>query len=429
MSSLEFKYSVTATRFESGEVVPVLVETESWTPARLALRWVMRNRRTQAASKTVENNLRSLRLLYEWAASRRFDLEARLFAGESLSADELNAFVEYLALSRSQGRNGAPKAEGSLRARSTSLDSDLTAIGDFLVWSMDPANRGWSPGTHPTEVLPARLREQRRALVDVFENHRSGVAPSPRLEPLSDEDVGRLRDLAGPNRKPDGSPQHPLCFSRSPWSGATGLRNWAMFALAEQLGLRIGEILKLTLDDVRRTRTRGELLVEVRRRPDDPHDTRRHPPNVKTCERALPQSPEVAVALRAYLTSRPPAGRAYGRTPYLFVTETGDPVSYDTARRAIQVLGRRAGIAKMTWHRLRHTWAESLARELLTSKGASTEPGQDAIEMLRYLGGGPTNSSTPHHHTDNAMREAANDFLRAGHQRLYTASASIPGAT
>jgi hypothetical protein len=88
MGSFEFRYSVIATRFESGEVLPVLVDTESMIPARLALRWVVRNRRTQAASKTVENNLRSLRFLYEWAASLSVDLDARLLAGDSLSTDE-----------------------------------------------------------------------------------------------------------------------------------------------------------------------------------------------------------------------------------------------------------------------------------------------------------------------------------------------------
>jgi integrase len=195
----------------------------------------------------------------------------------------------------------------------------------------------------------------------------------------------------------------------------TRLRNWLMFCLGEQCGLRIGEILKLTVEDIVSLRPGGALTVHVRRRPDDPHDTRVHPPSVKTLERVLELSPEIRWGSRLYLTHRPPLGRVAGKSPYLFVTAEGDPLSYSSAHHAIQVAGKLVGLTNLTWHVLRHTWAETVAKELFAINGIE----EHAVEKLRYLGGWSEGSRTPFHYIRNAIRDAANDFLRKRNERLY----------
>jgi len=104
-----------------------------------------------------------------------------------------------------------------------------------------------------------------------------------------------------------------------------------------------------------------------------------------------------------------------GSSPYLFVTEAGNPMSYWSAREALLVLGKLAGVSGLTWHKLRHTWAESLARELFEQNGIE----EQAIEKLRYLGGWSEKSLTPFHYIRNAIKESANQFLRKRNERMY----------
>ena len=90
-------------------------------------------------------------------------------------------------------------------------------------------------------------------------------------------------------------------------------------------------------------------------------------------------------------------------------------MSYLSAHEGLGVVGKHGGIAELTWHRLRHTWAESLAKELFEQNGIE----ERAIEKLRYLGGWSENSLTPFQYIRNAIKESANQFLRKRNDRMY----------
>ena len=124
------------------------------------------------------------------------------------------------------------------------------------------------------------------------------------------------------------------------------------------------------------------------RLPDDPLDSRRREPAVKTGERAIPTDPPIPRVLRAYLTLRPPLGRVAGKSPYLFTTRSGDPVSIDTANDIINAIGRRSGI-DLSWHRLRHTWAEKAADVYLSKP--------NGLYQFMHLGGWKSERSVRHY--------------------------------
>ena len=105
----------------------------------------------------------------------------------------------------------------------------------------------------------------------------------------------------------------------------------------------------------------GDDGIRVLRRPDDPHDSRSKEPAVKTAERVIPASRNLLTAIRAYLTYPRPLGRISGRSPYLFVARSGSPVSMDTADDVIAAIGKHSGVSPLSWHRLRHTWAEPVS--------------------------------------------------------------------
>lgn len=305
---------------ETGETLPTLVHASDWLPVRVATRWAVRRRRFECMDSTLAHDLRAIALLYEWAAvTLRRDLDELLERSEVPACRELESLAAFLRLKGSwaastSGLNTLPTVAGQ-----------VSAIRSFLAWAADPANQG-SSWTKPAQ----QIAEERRLLVEMFRPIVRYSGAGERIPVLSDENIDRIKLLIGPARDEDGRLVLPLTFGKqNPFRPAGRLRNWLMFTIAYQCGLRRGELLKLRLDDVPRSTDPG---LKVRRRPHDRADARRHKPRVKTVERVLPISGEVRAGLRAYLASPPPFGRPSGRTPYLFTSAKGG-ASFDCSRR------------------------------------------------------------------------------------------------
>ena len=127
-------------------------------------------------------------------------------------------------------------------------------------------------------------------------------------------------------------------FDRTTVAGA---RDFAIVTLMSRLGLRLGEVVDMELDDV--DWRRGELLVRSKGGWRDP----------------LPVPVDVGDALTAYLVIR---GRdARWRQVFLRIDPPG-PMSRTTVLAAIRRGCARVGLADMCSHRLRHTLAVDLLR-------------------------------------------------------------------
>ena len=185
-----------------------------------------------------------------------------------------------------------------------------------------------------------------------------------------------------------------------------------MFEVALELGIRRGELLKLRLDSLPRAAEEG---IRILRRPDDPHDSRSKEPAVKTAERVIPSSRDLRRAVQMYLTSPPPLGRVSGKSSYLFVTRSGNPVSIDTADDIIAAIGRVSNVTPLSWHRLRHTWAERMA-ELFADQ-------PNGMDRLVYLGGW-SNPLSARHYIRRAVAKQAEEVLRDYHRKLYEEAAN-----
>jgi integrase len=76
----------------------------------------------------------------------------------------------------------------------------------------------------------------------------------------------------------------------------------------------------------------------------------------------------------------------------------------------IQAIGKYSGVSPLSWHRLRHTWAERMADKLYN------EP--NGLEQLAYLGGW-TNLHSVDHYIQEAKRQHAMECLRTYQGTLY----------
>lgn len=134
-----------------------------------------------------------------------------------------------------------------------------------------------------------------------------------------------------------------------------GVRDFAILILLARLGLRAIEVARLELDDL--DWRSGEILVRGKARRQD----------------RLPMSGDVGEALTAYLSVR---GQHEERRVFLTLHAPTRPIRADLVGDVVQRACKRAGVAHVGAHRLRHALASELLRE-----GASLI---DISQVLRH---------------------------------------------
>jgi site-specific recombinase XerD len=118
---------------------------------------------------------------------------------------------------------------------------------------------------------------------------------------------------------------------------AIGRRDYAMIVILLRLGLRAGETSRLRLDDL--DWRAGELVVRGKGARED----------------RLPLPADVGEAIAAYLKRGRP--RTDRREVFLGARAPFAPIASDTVRSTVRRACRRAGVAEIGAHRLRHTAA------------------------------------------------------------------------
>jgi site-specific recombinase XerD len=134
---------------------------------------------------------------------------------------------------------------------------------------------------------------------------------------------------------------------------ASGRRDRAMLLMVGRLGLRVGELVRLDLDDV--DWRRAQITVRGKARRDE----------------RLPLPVEVGEALADYILH----GRGGAPQGPVFIRDEGSatrPWTTKTVRSALVVACRRAGIGPARPHALRHM----AATDMLRSGASLTEVGQ-----------------------------------------------------
>ena len=123
----------------------------------------------------------------------------------------------------------------------------------------------------------------------------------------------------------------------------TGRRDFAMLMLLVRLGLRAGEVRTLSLEDI--DWRAGELVVRGKG---------------NRIER-LPLPSEVGQAVAAYLRHGRPV-TALGRAVFVRVRAPHRPLSSSAVTSAVMKAASRAGLGRVSAHRLRHTVATQMVR-------------------------------------------------------------------
>lgn len=403
-------------RLRSGERLPLLQNTDTGLPEWAPTVFVITQLRAAGlATQTLLQATRAIMVGEQVLRHLGINLESRLAEGRLLELGELDALTDLLGLeqrgideitaassppSQSSRRlvsfervrmRTVPKGAESVVAPSTKAVR-LVYLRDYIHWMV---SRRLIMLDHRAPSHRA-LSEADKQFVDLI----NARIPSPQgpdsvqaREGLDENLQKRIQEVVNPKS------------SENPWKNHhTRIRNQLIFMWLLGLGLRKGELLGVKLSDI----DLRSGTVMIRRRADDPEETRRDPPNAKTKARLLSINGDLAEITRSYVLGPRRTMKNAQRHPFLFVaTGTGKPLTTSGLGKLFVELRRKVpGLPEdLCPHILRHTWNERFS-ELMDERGIAPE---EEEKLRKQQMGWSDRSKMPATYTRRHVRRKANE--------------------
>lgn len=189
----------------------------------------------------------------------------------------------------------------------------------------------------------------------------------------------------------------------NPWIKRDRLRNQIIIDIFIRLGVRAGELLKITLPNVQLRGRFGTITIE--RLINDKDDPRKNEPRVKTFGRILELDDDLTKNISKYLRERRLIPNAK-KTKYLIVSHsTGSPLSSDTLGLIIKSIPLKSYSKRVTPHSLRRTWND-LFREYSEELGFEQEM---ITQTQNYLQGRMLNSKEAYKYSAKFIEKSARE--------------------
>lgn len=268
--------------------------------------------KTKARPHTLENYDYNLKKFIS------FMNQAGKFQYEELSRNDIRSFVEHC---------GGMEESGAW-SKSTRL-TVLRTVRTFLRWvKIDP------------DCMEDGLKDFSNLIEKIGRNPRRNFIPSPK-------DLQKWRDAFRTDH-------------------VYGFRNWVIFALIVDTGMRIGEVCNLLLEYLQLDNQQMYI------------------PDGKTGSRTVPLSRPVVKILKAWLQRRRKIARA--DSPYLFVSRRSEKCTPNSIGYAFRRLKKKFDLPPLTPHTLRHSFCTYYLRNGGNLERLRNITGHTTFEMLKgYL--------------------------------------------
>ena len=394
----------------NGERVPVLIHRPSGLPhfdGNLFALTMLRMRGRAAA--TVEHGLRAIGLLADFQQLHQIDIRARMAAGRLFMSHEIDALPVYLhknllAVPESHLGNNAVvvRLQGVRRHKQSGVQSEVAATrlsyaAQYLEWRTDDVLRD----LRLTPTAAARLAQTVARDIKALRVRRPvGGIPVSRRQSLTKDQKALVLELTD------------VANLKGPWkSEFVKHRNSLAVRWLLALGLRRGELLGVALEHLNLQASTVDIVL----RPDDLSDPRRRQPNAKTRARRLELPKDLALATHDYITAWRSRIKATKKHGFLFVGQSGVPLSVDGLASTFIDIRRAAEgrLPALTAHVLRYTWNDEFS-EYCDRHGVQPN---DERRLREYLMGWAPDSEAAAIYTKRHIEEKARQALLKMSQR------------
>lgn len=389
-------YRAKAIRFESGERFPLLVDRKTEVPVLNVIDYSLAYHRTISINSG-RSRVRSIGLFLEWADDCLIDLDERFGTGDLLTQAEVESLAAALGRSK---RAKVVVGDQVLPANvlGDTQASRVDSVSHYIKWRATNVAQGMRIDDPRVPVLNHRIQQIERQLQALRRKGGGKV----RLG-LTDEQQIRLFQVVRPD-----SPENPF-------HAETRYRNFMLFLLYYELGIRRAEALVLKAAHVH---TQQDARIIIEPNPGDPDDPRREQPLVKTAGRTLPISPLLAQTIHTYITkhrSRLPRAK---RSPFVVLdSRNGQPFSLSSVYDMFVVVRERFPedfASDFSTHVLRHTWND---RFMAAAKAAGLN---DALarQVNNYVMGWTKTSQQSANYSQREIERQASQLLMAMQRQL-----------
>lgn len=319
-----------------------LQDRRAYTPDVLGSLYGAHLQITTVKANTAKKAMEAVAFLMTWSAEYSPDLPLQLAKGQPLTLTQCRAFTAWLKARAGIGQSAiAPEAAGT-------FNTTVAGVRRFTEWALMESHAGNAPDMNAALDAHSRIWEKVKPLP---------VSNLQFAEDLEDEEICEIETYLRHAAEAD--------FK----DNRIAARDYLMWRLAIEYGLRIGEILVLRLEDLP-SLTRDYLkIVRIEERGDlvDPRGSKA--PKVKTLGRDLgyffrntrfPELFNTYQASHRWVWARRRSGARYQRTrfahPYLVINTTdGSPLSVKSAEARAALIQKETGIT-FHWHMARHAF-------------------------------------------------------------------------
>ncbi len=366
---------------EVGERFAVLICGHTGVPKRMALRFSFDDRCCGGAARILQR-LRRISDLYNWYDSElKCDLDALLLDGRLPRQQDIARALRDLGADRDYFVRKQP-ARCEVEPTPCSAAQTNQRIGawlSFLRFASIPDN--WRSGYNNSD--DGSRSERSNYIYELSEM----LALQRQVMPECDSHKG----LSGDELVAIESVLLALFPN-------TRVRNVLIYRLLRFGGVRIGEALKIKAVDLPSIERAGSsalrrlygepYAVKIKRRPDDPDDTRTREARVKRGDRCVELPDDLVEDLQAYAKVR---SQSASVSPYLFISsvDPAKPLSQSRAEKIIKIIGnaahdyfsvhfpdQRSSLLELCWHRLRTTRAIEMVPHFFPG-GVETESAKE----------------------------------------------------
>lgn len=274
-------------QLKSGERFAVLVDARG-IPLQFPLMYSMRDRE-QGGVARLKLRLRRIQELYRAYAEMGIHLDEAILSRD-VDIRDVESAVYWLE-EDAGGQGAGLDDEGDAPVSASMRNQRLAAWADFMEWALESAN--WTFHSRPERDRAERETATRLRLM--LDDMRLRTPIHREVEPLSSREMEVLDDLLAPNALGE--------FELSPFKGDAARRTWVLYQVLRWSGMRLGEALKLRIEDVPSREGEAEQIIRevegtalglsIRRRVDDIADHRKIEPAVKRFGRAVPMPDSV----------------------------------------------------------------------------------------------------------------------------------------
>jgi integrase len=345
--------------------------------------------RRHSSPNSVLVSLQRLCFLYAWGEIENIDIDFIFLCGEMLEPSQVNAFVAWL--------HQRCKIRDKKSITPATINAILIVTAQAFKWFADQyVQMDCRP--HERAIKQQLYKNE---ITNRFASHHLRIRHKKSADDLTEEEITKIEQFLKPGNR---LKQFPHLHQ------AQALRDYLVWRLVIEFGLREGEVLALRLEDCPHYQQDFIKIVRIEERGENYADPREgYAPRPKTLSRELGfilKNSPIKKLINDYITKhRRRRVTEHGRKVYKPILDipaflilshkhdTGAPLSIRALSSIAEDIRNGTGIEHFHWHIGRHAFFNRAYAAILNLKETDYELRQDRLRDLVYWGGWESDES------------------------------------